>query len=78
MTFGSDWGWGADAQEARSIFDAYVDREGNLVDRSVIANPFPKAGHLAQPANGSRYPGTLLHPLGISAVVGAEPSRMIR
>ena len=35
MTFGSDWGWGADADEARRIFDAYVDRGGNLVDTSV-------------------------------------------
>jgi len=32
MTFGRDWGWGADADEARRIFDAYVDRGGNFVD----------------------------------------------
>src|ERR687897_197263 len=32
MTFGSAWGWGADEPEARTIFDAYVDRGGNLVD----------------------------------------------
>ncbi|MBS7457279.1 aldo/keto reductase [Coralloluteibacterium stylophorae] len=35
MTFGSDWGWGADQDEARRIFDAYVDRGGNFVDTSV-------------------------------------------
>ena len=35
MTFGSDWGWGADADEARRIFDAYVDRGGNSIDTSV-------------------------------------------
>ncbi len=35
MTFGSDWGWGADAEEARRIFDLYVDRGGNLVDTAV-------------------------------------------
>ncbi len=35
MTFGSDWGWGADAAEARRIFDAYVDRGGNFIDTSV-------------------------------------------
>lgn len=35
MTFGSDWGWGADDAEAMRIFDAYVDRGGNLVDTSV-------------------------------------------
>jgi aryl-alcohol dehydrogenase-like predicted oxidoreductase len=32
MTFGTDWGWGADEAEARRIFDAYVDRGGNFVD----------------------------------------------
>ncbi len=35
MTFGSDWGWGADEGEARRIFDAYVDRGGNFIDTSV-------------------------------------------
>lgn len=32
MTFGSDWGWGADKEEARRIFDSYVDRGGNFID----------------------------------------------
>jgi aryl-alcohol dehydrogenase-like predicted oxidoreductase len=32
MTFGTDWGWGADKAEARRIFDAYLDRGGNFVD----------------------------------------------
>jgi aryl-alcohol dehydrogenase-like predicted oxidoreductase len=35
MTFGSDWGWGADQSEAKRIFDAYADRGGNFVDTSV-------------------------------------------
>ncbi|WP_347337067.1 aldo/keto reductase [Bradyrhizobium retamae] len=35
MTFGPDWGWGADAGEARRIFDLYVDRGGNFVDIAV-------------------------------------------
>jgi aryl-alcohol dehydrogenase-like predicted oxidoreductase len=32
MTFGTEWGWGADAREARRIFDAYLDRGGNFID----------------------------------------------
>lgn len=35
MTFGSDWGWGADTSEARRIFDLYVDHGGNFVDTAV-------------------------------------------
>ena len=32
MTFGSDWGWGAERDEARRMFDAYLDRGGNFID----------------------------------------------
>jgi len=32
MTFGSDWGWGADADEARRIFARYDGAGGNFVD----------------------------------------------
>src|SRR5688572_22627843 len=32
MTFGPDWGWGADRDESRRIFDAFVDAGGNFVD----------------------------------------------
>ena len=32
MTFGTDWGWGADEVESRRIFDSYVDRGGNFID----------------------------------------------
>lgn len=35
MTFGADWGWGADDTESKRIFDAYVDRGGNFVDTAV-------------------------------------------
>jgi aryl-alcohol dehydrogenase-like predicted oxidoreductase len=32
MTFGRDWGWGAEEPEAHRIFDTYVDRGGNFID----------------------------------------------
>lgn len=32
MTFGTDWGWGSDRDEARTIFDTYLDRGGNVID----------------------------------------------
>jgi aryl-alcohol dehydrogenase-like predicted oxidoreductase len=34
MTFGTQWGWGADDGEAARIFDAYADRGGNFIDTS--------------------------------------------
>ncbi len=32
MTFGPDWGWGADKDECRAMFDAYAEAGGNFVD----------------------------------------------
>lgn len=32
MTFGTDWGWGADKAAARDMFMAYTEAGGNLVD----------------------------------------------
>jgi aryl-alcohol dehydrogenase-like predicted oxidoreductase len=32
LTFGNDWGWGSERDEARQIFDAYLDRGGNFID----------------------------------------------
>ena len=32
MTFGTDWGWGADEAQARSLFDHYLELGGNFVD----------------------------------------------
>src|SRR5918999_5585538 len=32
MTFGTDWGWGADVDESRRIFDRYAEAGGNFVD----------------------------------------------
>ena len=32
MTFGNDWGWGADKDAARGIFEAYTEAGGNFID----------------------------------------------
>ena len=34
MTFGDDWGWGADRAESRCIFEEFAGRGGNFVDTS--------------------------------------------
>ncbi|GAA2616223.1 aldo/keto reductase [Streptomyces axinellae] len=31
-TFGTEWGWGAERDEARKLFDRYVERGGNFID----------------------------------------------
>ena len=36
-TFGTEWGWGAAQDDARKLFDTYVERGGNSVMRPVIS-----------------------------------------
>lgn len=36
MTFGSDWSWCTEKEEARRIFDAYADRGGNFIDTANV------------------------------------------
>ncbi|GAA3549099.1 aldo/keto reductase [Amycolatopsis ultiminotia] len=31
-TFGTEWGWGAEQDDARKLFDRYVERGGNFID----------------------------------------------
>ncbi|MCW5518156.1 aldo/keto reductase [Muriicola sp. Z0-33] len=32
MTFGTDWGWGADKSESKKIFETYANSGGNFID----------------------------------------------
>lgn len=36
MTFGEEWGWGANKEISKKIFDAYVDRGGNFIDTANV------------------------------------------
>ena len=36
MTFGTEWGWGADLEECRQILDAYLERGGNFIDTANV------------------------------------------
>lgn len=31
-TFGTEWGWGAEQDDARELFDLYIERGGNFID----------------------------------------------
>lgn len=36
MTFGTDWGWGADQEESRRVFERYIELGGNFIDTANI------------------------------------------
>jgi aryl-alcohol dehydrogenase-like predicted oxidoreductase len=51
MTFGTEWGWGADKQAAKALFNEYVDAGGNLVDTADLytVDADPNLTHRADP-----------------------------
>ena len=55
MTFGTDWGWGADQTTARSLFDRYLAAGGNLFDTA----------DLYTNGNSERWLGQFLRDAGI-------------
>lgn len=36
MTFGTEWGWGSDKNDAQTIFDTYLDAGGNFIDTADV------------------------------------------
>lgn len=54
MTFGQDWGWGADEAGSRRLFDLYVDAGGNFVDTANIYTNGSSEALLGRFATGRR------------------------
>lgn len=54
MTFGTDWGWGADLEESRRILDAYADRGGNFLDTANVYTNGSSESFLGQILEGRR------------------------
>lgn len=53
-TFGNDWGWGAEQDEARRLFDLYVERGGNFIDTAVTYTDGTSERMLGEFARGRR------------------------
>ncbi|MFB9686854.1 aldo/keto reductase [Amycolatopsis plumensis] len=53
-TFGTEWGWGAEKDEARKLFDTYVERGGNFVDTANSYTDGSSERLLAEFARGRR------------------------
>ncbi|WP_282769107.1 aldo/keto reductase [Amycolatopsis magusensis] len=45
MTFGEDWGWGAQEDESKAILHEYLSQGGNFID---TANGWIHAGSLGE------------------------------
>jgi aryl-alcohol dehydrogenase-like predicted oxidoreductase len=53
-TFGTEWGWGAEQDEARKLFELYVERGGNLIDTAVTYTDGSSERLLGEFARGRR------------------------
>ncbi|WP_242904562.1 aldo/keto reductase [Actinomadura terrae] len=53
-TFGTEWGWGAEKDEARRLFDLYVERGGNFIDTAVTYTDGSSEHLLGEFARGKR------------------------
>ncbi|OZD07029.1 aldo/keto reductase [Rhodococcus sp. 06-235-1A] len=54
MTFGDAWGWGADEDDSRRIFDAYLDAGGNMVDTANVYTEGQSERYLGRFLRGRR------------------------
>jgi aryl-alcohol dehydrogenase-like predicted oxidoreductase len=53
-TFGNEWGWGAGQDDARRLFDLYVERGGNFIDTAVTYTEGSSERMLGEFAKGRR------------------------
>ncbi|GAA2058661.1 aldo/keto reductase [Williamsia deligens] len=53
-TFGTEWGWGADREDARRLFDRYVDAGGNFLDTASTYTEGTSERYLGEFARGRR------------------------
>ncbi|MEO1467240.1 MAG: aldo/keto reductase, partial [Cyanobacteria bacterium J06633_1] len=54
MTFGEDWGWGADFETSQEIFNTYADRGGNFIDTANIYTNGTSESYLGKLLEGRR------------------------
>ena len=54
MTFGEDWGWGADFETSQQIFNTYADRGGNFIDSANIYTNGTSEEYLGKLLEGKR------------------------
>ena len=54
MTFGEEWGWGADFETSEKIFNTYADRGGNFIDSANIYTDGSSEEYLGRLLEGKR------------------------
>ncbi len=54
MTFGEEWGWGADFETSQQIFDTYADRGGNFIDSANVYTNGSSEEYLGKLLEGKR------------------------
>jgi aryl-alcohol dehydrogenase-like predicted oxidoreductase len=70
MTFGSDWGWGADKDEAQRMYSAFREAGGNFVDTANYYTKGTSESFLGEFVQGHRE--SMVWPRNIAALLQAR------
>ena len=73
MTFGDDWGWGAEKDEARKVYDAFREAGGNFIDTANVYTNGTSESFLGEFMEGHR-PSVVLATKYTNAAPGTDPN----
>jgi aryl-alcohol dehydrogenase-like predicted oxidoreductase len=73
MTFGDDWGWGAEKDEARKVYDAFREAGGNFIDTANVYTNGTSESFLGEFMGGHR-PSVVLATKYTNAAPGTDPN----
>jgi aryl-alcohol dehydrogenase-like predicted oxidoreductase len=73
MTFGDDWGWGASKDEARKVYDAFLEAGGNFIDTANLYTNGTSELFLGEFMDGHRQ-SVVLATKYTNAVPGKDPN----
>jgi aryl-alcohol dehydrogenase-like predicted oxidoreductase len=73
MTFGEDWGWGSPRDEARKVFDAYLEAGGNFIDTANVYTNGSSENFVGEFLQGRRQ-GVVLATKYTNASVSTDPN----
>jgi len=73
MTFGDDWGWGAAKDEARKVYDAFREAEGNFIDTANVYTNGTSESFLGEFMQGHRQ-NVVMATKYTNAAPGTDPN----
>lgn len=74
MTFGPDWGWGADRDESRRMFDVFAEAGGNFLDTANVYTQGTSERYVAEFIAPDREHWVVASKYGMAALRPGDPN----